>query len=180
MPVEAPARFPVADCAAGCFGQVEIVETQRHLLVDGANILHAWPELRALLRRGRVAARAELVRQMSAIHDESVVRVTVVFDGSGGELSVVCPGGSATFAVVTTPTGMTADDFIEQWIGRAAAPASCEVATGDVAQGRTVQALGGQWISPADLAAWVGRATGRMSVKLAGRVSENDRNWQRR
>ena len=30
----------------------------KHLLVDGPNILHAWPELRALLRRDRDAARS--------------------------------------------------------------------------------------------------------------------------
>lgn len=156
------------------------VATSRHLLVDGANIMHAWPELRALLKRERDAARAELVRRVSAIHDEEGVRVTVVFDGSGAELAVACPGGNATFSIVTTPTGMTADDFIEQWIGKAAEPGACEVATGDVAQGRTVQALGGHWISPDDLAAWAARAGGRVTVKLAGRTRENDRKWRDR
>lgn len=154
--------------------------SEKHLLIDGANILHAWPELRVLLRRERAAAQARLVNELSALHDSEGVRVTVVFDGSGAELEVTCPGGRQTFAVVRTPTGMTADDFIERWVGRADEPAACWVATGDVGEGRTVAALGAQWITPDELAAWTQRAVGGLDAKLAGRSRENDRKWQRR
>ena len=154
--------------------------SEKHLLVDGSNILHAWPALRGLLRRDRTAAQARLVSELSPVHDSEGVRVTVVFDGSGAELEVTCPGGRQTFAVVRTPTGVTADDFIERWVGRAAEPAACWVATGDGGEGRTVAALGAQWITPDDLSAWARRAASGLDVKLAGRSRENDRKWQGR
>ena len=156
---------------------IACVVVEKHLLVDGANILHAWPELRALLRRERAAAQARLVGELAAIHDGEGVRVTVVFDGSGAELELTCPGGRQTFAVVRTPTGMTADDFIERWVGRAAAPETCWVATGDVGEGRTVAALGAQWISPEDLSAWVRRAGRGVTAHVATRKRNNDRQW---
>ena len=53
----------------------------KHLLVDGPNILHAWPELRSLLRRDRSAARSQLTGRLAAIHDAEAVRLTLVFDG---------------------------------------------------------------------------------------------------
>lgn len=151
--------------------------TTRHLLIDGSNLLRAWPELKGLHGRDRDAAKAELTRRVAPIHDQEGARVTVVFDGSGKEIAVACPGAMPSFSIVTTPSGMTADDFIEQWIGKAAEPAHCEVATADVAQGRTVQALGGHWITPDDLAAWVKRAGGLVSTKIAGRIRDNDRKW---
>jgi len=172
--------FPVADCRGRRWNADWGVASEKHLLVDGANILHAWPELRTLLGRERAAAQARLVNELSAVHDTEGVRVTVVFDGSGTELEVRCPGGRQTFAVVRTPTGMTADDFIERWVGRADEPAACWVATGDGGEGRTVAALGAQWITPDELAAWSRRAAGGLDAKLAGRSRENDRKWRGR
>ncbi len=68
---------------------------QKHLLVDGSNIMNAWPELRALLPGDRDTARARLSRAVRILHDLEQVRVTVVFDGRGTELSVEQPGGQA-------------------------------------------------------------------------------------
>lgn len=152
----------------------------KHLLVDGSNVLHAWPELRALVGRDRITAQGQLVAALAAIHDHEGVRVTVVFDGSGSEMEVSCPGGRASFATVRTPTGMTADDFIERWVGRVATPGECLVATGDRAEARTVEALGAHCLTPEDLASWCRRVGGRMAVKLAGRKRENDREWRRK
>jgi predicted RNA-binding protein with PIN domain len=171
------ARLRLAHCPYRCTLQIKRVVEEKHLLVDGANILHAWPELRALLRRERTAAQARLVGELAAIHDGQGVRVTVVFDGSGAELELTFPGGRQTFAVVRTPTGMTADDFIERWVGRVAAAETCWVATGDVGEGRTVAALGAQWISPEDLSAWVRRASSSVSAHVAKRKRNNDRQW---
>lgn len=156
------------------------MEPNKHLLVDGSNVIHAWPELRALVGRDRTTAQMQLVGALAAIHDHEGVRVTVVFDGSGTELQISCPGGRASLAIVRTPTGMTADDFIERWIGRAVSPGDCWVATGDRAEVRTVEALGAHSLSPEDLAGWCRRAGGRIEVKLAGRKRENDREWERK
>jgi len=153
------------------------VADKRHLLVDGSNIVRDWPELRELHRRDRAAAHAQLEGSLARLHDHEGVRVTLVFDGSGSDLDVRCPGGQRTFAVVRTPSGTTADDFIEGWIGRASAPAACVVATGDVAEGRTVVGLGAEWISPDELASWVKRAATSLDAGLAQRRRENARSW---
>ena len=47
---------------------------QKHLLVDGSNIMHAWPELRALLAGDRDTARARLSRAVRILHDLEQVR----------------------------------------------------------------------------------------------------------
>ena len=152
--------------------------SDKHLLVDGANILHAWPELRALLRRERSAARSRLVHRLTAIHDVEGVRVTVVFDGRGAEMAVERPAGPATFSVVSTPVGTTADDVIEQVVGRSADPGACHVVTGDQAERQTITASGAHWVSPDDLAAWVARAEERVSAQVAGIRRAGTAKWR--
>ena len=152
---------------------------EKHLLVDGANLLHAWPELRTLMKRDRDAARSLLMQRLSGLHDSEQVRVTLVFDGRGDELVVERPFGHVTFSVLYTPSSLTADDVIEQLVGRAADPSSCHVATGDQAERQTIEAAGAVWVPPADLAAWVARSETRMTSKLADHNRTNSAKWNR-
>jgi uncharacterized protein len=123
-----------------------------HLLVDGSNIIHAWPETRALARREREAAKALLLRRVAVLHDFAGWRVTVVFDGRGDALAVEAIGGAADFASIHTPAGTTADDVIERLVARATDPAACLVATADQPERVTIEAAGARWCSPEDLA----------------------------
>ena len=149
-----------------------------HLLVDGSNIVQAWPDTRALARRDREAAKALLLRRVAVLHDFSGWRVTVVFDGRGEELRIEGVGDAADFACVHTPAGATADDVIEQLVGRAAEPSACLVATADQAERSTVEAAGAAWCSPEDLAARID-AVDTQSARRVGRVnSDNDRAWR--
>jgi predicted RNA-binding protein with PIN domain len=147
----------------------------KHLLVDGPNILHAWPDLRTLLRRDRDAARAQLVRRVTVIHDAEAVRVTIVFDGRGPELVIERPTQQESLTVLFTPSKLTADDVIEQLIARAADPAACEVATADLAERRTAEGLGASVLTPEDLAAWCARADQRTSAQVDGLRQRNAR-----
>jgi predicted RNA-binding protein with PIN domain len=149
----------------------------QHLLIDGANILHAWPESRALLKRDRSAARSQLAQRVAAIHDGEQVRVTLVFDGRGKELVVERPSGQVTFSILYTPSSLTADDVIEQLVGQAAEPVNCVVATDDQAERQTVAATGAQVISSEDLAAWVRRAETRQSATVTDLRRSNSRHW---
>ncbi len=151
----------------------------KHLLVDGPNILHAWPELRALLRRDRDAARSQLGRRLAAIHDAEAVRITLVFDGRGPELVVERPSQQESFTVLFTPSRLTADDVIEQLVARAATPGDCHVATADQTERRTVEALGALAVTPDDLAAWCERAEGRLGAQAAGLRRRNAQEWRR-
>ncbi len=159
-------------------GSVGSVAFEKHLLVDGANLLHAWPELRALMKRDRSAARSQLVQQLGAVHDAEQARVTVVFDGRGDELVVERPSGHVTFSVLYTPTSLTADDVIEQLVGRAADASLCYVATGDQAERQTIEAAGAVWVPPADLAAWVERAESRLASDVRVLNRENAKKWK--
>ena len=151
----------------------------QHLLIDGANVLHASPELRELLKRDRDTARSQLIQQVAAIHDGEQIRVTVVFDGRGSELIVERPLGEVTFSVVYTPSSLTADDVIEQYVGRSANPADCVVATGDRAEAQTVRATGAHVISPDELLAWGQRAQTRLSAKATGIRRKNAQDWRK-
>jgi predicted RNA-binding protein with PIN domain len=155
------------------------VSFTRHLLVDGANIVQAWPELRAMGKRGRDAARTQLVRRVSAIHDGEQVRVTVVFDGRGDELAVVRPSEQLTLSVLHTPSSLTADDVIEQLVAQSSDPARCIVATDDGAERDTVMAAGAQVLSARELASWVARAEARLGGNVETLRRTNAARWRK-
>jgi predicted RNA-binding protein with PIN domain len=162
----------------GWTGSVECVAFEKHLLVDGANLLHAWPELRALMKRDRGAARSQLIQKLGVIHDADQTRVTVVFDGRGDELVIERPAGHVTFSVLYTPSSLTGDDVIEQLVGRASDASSCHVATGDQTERQTIEAGGAVWVPPTDLAAWVERAESRLAATVKGLNRNNAKKWK--
>ncbi len=149
-----------------------------HLLVDGSNVVQAWPDTRALARRDREAAKALLLRRVGVLHDFAGWRVTVVFDGRGEALNVEAVGGAADFACVHTPAGATADDVIEQLVGRAADPSVCLVATADQAERSTVEAAGAACCSPAELAARIDAADTRQTRRVARGNDAAERSWR--
>jgi uncharacterized protein len=154
------------------------VAFEKHLLVDGANVLHASPEWRALMKRDLNTARALLVQRLTIIHDTEAVRVTIVFDGRGPELVITRPSAQLTLSVLHTSAALTADDVIEQLVGRAADAAHCVVVTGDQAERRTIEATGAIWMPPADLMRWTERAEQRLSAKVTDLNLRDAREWR--
>ncbi len=155
------------------------VSFQRHLLIDGANILHAWPQLRALLKTDRDAARSQLAQRAAAIHDVEQVRVTIVHDGRGEELVIERPSQQPTFSVVYTPASLTADDVIEQMVANAADAGACVVATEDQAERETVAASGAATMRAEDLRAWIERAEARQAAAMKALQQTNEQKWRR-
>lgn len=149
-----------------------------HLLVDGSNVIQAWPDTRALARRDREAAKALLMRRVAVLRDFSGWRVTVVFDGSGTDLNIEAIDGATDFARVHTPAGATADDIIERLVGRAAEPGACLVATADQAERATVEAAGAAWCSPEDLARRIDAADTRGARAVARGNAATERDWR--
>jgi predicted RNA-binding protein with PIN domain len=150
-----------------------------HLLVDGSNVLHAWPELRGLLPADRDAARSRLSGVLAALHDIEHIRLTIVFDGRGPELTVERPAGGAGFAHIHTPAGTTADEVIIQLVGKSKFPADCIVATDDRGEREAVEALGASVISTADLAGRAGRASQRQAAQVAHQRRGNEGKFRR-
>jgi uncharacterized protein len=118
----------------------------RVLIVDGYNVIHAWPELKRLLRdRGGDDARAALVQALSAYASQTGVEVTVVFDAHsrpGGEASSeLIDGVTVRFATSTR----SADHVIERLAYQAARAQRGDdvvVATDDRLQRNLVGAMG--------------------------------------
>lgn len=152
--------------------------TATHLLVDGSNVVQAWADTRALARRDREAAKALLVRRVAVLRDFSGWRVTVVFDGRGEDLNIEAVDGAADFACVHTPAGTTADDVIEQLVGRAAEPGACLVATADQAERSTVEAAGAAWCSPEELARRIDAVDTRQARAVSRGNAATERDWR--
>ena len=151
----------------------------RHLLVDGANILHRSSELAPLAKRDRCAARSLLANKLVAIHDGGKVRVTLVFDGRGSELVVEHPTGEPSFSVIHTPAGTTADDIIEHMVANSAHPAECCVVTEDNAERETITAAGAVAIDAGSLATWLERVTAGQQRTIANLRAQNTRAWKK-
>ncbi len=161
-------------------GQIQCgVPFEKHLLVDGSNLLHAWPELRRLERRDRDTARGRLLHAVRLLHDMERLRVTVVFDGKGAEARVEHPSGEDTLTQIFSPGHLTADDVIEHLVAQAIDPAQCLVATDDRAERMTVETAGGTCCSCADLAQWIDRVAARQQAKLSGLKRLNNEEWRR-
>jgi predicted RNA-binding protein with PIN domain len=156
------------------------VAFDKHLLIDGYNVIHAWPGLKkVLLREGAAAARERLCEAARVLHDFEKIRVSFVFDGRGERIEIERPGRQLTFSVVFSPAAMTADGVIEQLVGKAEDPGLILVATSDGLERQTVEALGAKWLSPRDLEVWIKRARDHQDRELTRRKGANDNKWRK-
>ena len=150
----------------------------RHLLVDGSNVLHAWSDTKALVRRDREAAKGLLLRKVAVLHDHLGWRVTVVFDGRGDAVRVESVGEQSNFVCVHSPAGTTADDIIEQLVAQSSSPATCLVVTGDQAERSTVEASGANWCGPDELAKRIDSANTQQARLVSQGNDRSQKNWR--
>lgn len=155
-----------------------IVETQPHLIIDGYNVIHAWPELRGVMRGSQAAACERLIVEVRLIHDEDHCRVTVVFDGAGDKVEIDRPGGGQTFPVLYAPKGLSADGLIEQIVCNSANPERVTVVTGDRMIADAIVAAGALVQTPDDLAAWVRRCASSQELRLIKKQKKNNSDWK--
>lgn len=138
------------------------------LIVDGYNVVHAWPELKRILRtRGLEDARDRLVHVLGEYAAHTGVTVTVVFDSKertdSGEPPAVIDGVTVRFGSRTA----SADHVIErlaQARSRRGDARDVTVATGDRLQRALVGAMGVATISAEALADEVAHATADASA----------------
>lgn len=150
-----------------------------HLLIDGYNILHAWPAMRSLLRARRDAAAARLLEVVRVVHDFEGWALTLVFDGQGDALTIEHPDdGNTALTVVYAPRGVTADGIIERLLARTPQAEDWVVATGDHAIAQTALANGARAIGPAELQTWIEAVEARQTRWLQRRSNEVDESWR--
>lgn len=124
---------------------------EEFLIVDGYNILHAWPSLRKYLNESLEHARVKLIEKLSNYQALKGLKVIVVFDahhvkgGSGGWVI------EAGVEVIYSPQGTTADAVIEKLAGQLVEKGSVLVATSDWLQQRMVFGKGAIRLSAREL-----------------------------
>ena len=121
------------------------------LIVDGYNIIHAWPDLRKIAQHSLEEARHSLLEIMQDFQGYKGYRVIVVFYAhmiKGGTEKMEMAGN---VEVVYTREGETADHFIERWTDGAQKNMHVMVATSDFLQQTIVMSRGAVRISAREL-----------------------------
>jgi len=138
------------------------------VIVDGYNVIHAWPRLKALLRDGGgEEARRALVAELAGYAAVRQLRVTVVFDGPLRSASAAEVVDGVT--VVFSGRAGSADHLIERLAyeaARAGAARDVVVATSDRLQRDMVRAMGVATVDAAGLEAEVTAARGETDQTL--------------
>lgn len=121
------------------------------MIVDGYNIINAWPELRSLFRDNIEAARDKLIEIMAGFQAYKGIKVIVVFDGH------LVKGNTGTLEtvdgvqVIYTREHETADSYIEKSIKAMSKKGLVRVATSDWTEQQVIMAMGGIRISASEL-----------------------------
>ena len=123
-----------------------MLQRTRYLIVDGHSVIFAWPELRKVHERRSSLAREALTRQLRDYQDWTGVRVVIVFDGKGAQVSVTSVSGDVQ--IFYSRSGQTADAIIERLASKYAGKVDLTVATSDSMERQTVHASGAMCISP--------------------------------
>ena len=116
------------------------------LIVDGYNIIHAWPELSSLIKGGKVEeARHRLIAMLGEYAASTGDRVTVVFDAHARARDRGVGETVDGVTVIFGSSAQTADHVIERRVSIAAGSGearSVTVATSDRLQRDMVMAMG--------------------------------------
>ena len=139
------------------------------LIVDGYNIIHAWPALHATLReRGLEDARRQLVSMLSEYAAQTGVAVTVVFDAHARPGSVPSTETSAGVTVLFGSKRASADHVIERAAYKASQRgegADVVVATDDRLERDVVGAMGVATMGARALEVEVARVAGGVNAE---------------
>ena len=133
------------------------------LLVDGYNVLHAWPELKQLLPVSLEYARDSLLERLAVYQQVVDDEVIVIFDARrviGGKNTAELRDG---VQVIFSRGSDSADHLIERLAYEALnSGAMVEVATSDRTQRDLVRGMGGAVIDAIELQRRVGEAEAQL------------------
>lgn|GEM_PF-260970 len=149
---------------------------QTYLLIDGHNVIHAWPELRREQRTAsrRHLARLELLKRLRHLQDMSGMQLVVVFDGAKQGTHEEREPGS--LQIIYADPGTTADTIIERLVVKYAAVKTLRVASADGMVREIVLSLGADWISPETLRSLCDDAECDMRARIVSKPSIPPRN----
>ena len=125
----------------------------QRLIVDGYNVVHAWPSLKRLLAGASLEdARDKLIERLSVLSTVTGEEVTVVFDAHHSAAMSSSHHVVEGVHVIFTRKGRTADHAIERLAYEANQDRDViTVATSDHFQSDMVRGMGGAVISALEL-----------------------------
>jgi ribosomal protection tetracycline resistance protein len=129
----------------------ELTIKEEYLLVDGYNIIHAWPELKALTEDNMEAARMKLIDIMSNYQGVRKCEIIIVFDAhrvQGHQEEVI---DYHNIHLVYTKEAQTADQYIEKFTHDNNKKYNIVVATSDGLQQIIVRGQGCYLLSAREL-----------------------------
>jgi predicted RNA-binding protein with PIN domain len=138
------------------------------VIVDGYNVIHAWPSLKKILSEASLeAARDKLIDRLSVLGMVTGSDVTVVFDAHHSTARANSEELVEGVHVVFTRKGHSADHAIERIAyGASQAADVITVATSDRFQRDLVRGMGGAVISALELERWVTDAEEEMGRRI--------------
>ena len=138
------------------------------LIVDGYNVVHAWPSLKRLLSTASLEdARDELIRRLAVLELVSGETVTVVFDAHHSASLSNSEQDVDGIRVIFTRKGHSADHVIERLAYEASGAGQViTVATSDRFQRDLVRGMGGAVISALELERRVEEAEKEMTRRV--------------
>jgi predicted RNA-binding protein with PIN domain len=138
------------------------------LIVDGYNVIHAWPPLKRLLATASLEdARDELVRRLTVLSMVSGEEVTVVFDAHHSRAMSNSEEMVDGVRVIFTRRGHSADHSIERLAYLASERGDLiTVATSDRFQRDLVRGMGGAVVSAQELERRVVEAEQEMARRV--------------
>ncbi|HHU85778.1 MAG: NYN domain-containing protein [Pelotomaculaceae bacterium] len=122
------------------------------LIVDGYNIIYAWPELEKIIESSSMDhARSRLISILADYAALTGQRIILVFDAhhmkNTAERTAIIDG----VEVIYTQTGETADALIERLVGSLPDPGKVYVATSDQAEQVIIFGRGAYRLTPGEL-----------------------------
>ena len=145
--------------------KTEMTDKASYLLVDGYNIIFAWPELHALAEKDVKAARDRLQDILSNYAGYVKEKVILVFDAykvAGGTERVET---YHNIAVIYTKEAETADQYIEKAANRLIPDYRVAVATSDAVEQVIIFGAGARRVSASDLLEEVERTEAEIREK---------------
>jgi predicted RNA-binding protein with PIN domain len=122
------------------------------LVVDGYNVIHAWPALKSLMNESLEAARDKLVDRLAVYAQVTSSEVTVVFDAHRTTAMANAEEWNQGVRVIYTRKGHSADHAIERIAyAKQGDRDPLTVATSDRFQRDLVRGMGGAVISAPEL-----------------------------
>lgn len=157
------------------------MDNEIHLLIDGYNVIHDWPELRRLLLRNKdrgAEARERLVSEIRCLHDSEAIAATIIFDGKNAQTTLKPPSSDSSFTVIYAAAATSADGVIEGLVAKSKTPQNVTGVTQDRMIIETLHALGASVLSPEALKQWIIRCKSVQSERVIRHSSSINTEWK--